>query len=119
AKRPVWCGTLLTNEPVNAAFAAGWRGVTARGRAERAVAGGAGGAHVECADGVINDVLRQVVGDLAPIVEAHLHSFLQIVARHADQADVAEEVGAARLNASRAVEFPATDDSIERRAGIA
>src|SRR5262249_33372474 len=111
------CGAALTEEALNAIFAIGRPDVASRWRAEVPVTRGAGGAHVEGADGVVNDVLRQVIGDLTRVIEAHLDKALQLVACHADEIDIAEYILAARLNARGTVKLPAADNPVEHGAG--
>src|SRR5437870_3847418 len=79
----------LAGVNLDAVATARGRDVASRGLTRRPVPCRAGGAGVERADGVVDDVLRQEVGDPRAIVEAHGDGGLQLVACHTGQPHVA------------------------------
>src|SRR5215813_4922985 len=125
----------LTCISLDAVGAVGRRDVAPSRRAKAAVTGRACCSHAEGFNRVVNDVLREEVGDLGRIIKAHLDRLLEILGRHPDQPEagqsvrerIARSVGleaveddrGAALKSGAALERPAFDRLADDASGIA
>src|SRR5262245_48253152 len=89
----------LPGKSLDAVGAVGRRDVASRRRPETAETGSACGAHAVGFDRVVNDVLRQEVGDFRRVVKAHLDRLLEILERHPDQPNAGQAARSVVLGA--------------------